>query len=328
MSESSGQDVMDTVDTETDDFKENSDDDRVESSDDMTDDKENSRDFRVDSSDDEDNNDDIDGVYILRSIDFFFLATLRLIGVDLITKTKTFTIRCIPTPSHEASMNFKKMPPKEYACVDLTVRVQPGGGEPSDLDELKYNENCSLVGTLRRKTGTKQMLMATLAFASKKLEQTVFHFTDASHVLIDGQEISLRDYGLLSKGTTWYQRTFGAMPREDTVSEIKEYKLRLETIISYKQSIALIKVLSANRKLDDYSCNWYINIIKSSVEKKHTWKKMLQNIDLYGEGGSFFSFRVVENILATLQLGNTYKWKITMTPPEVYKYLVATRKIY
>ena len=61
---------------------------------------------------------------------------------------------------------------------------------------------------------------------------------------------------------------------------------------------------------------------------KHTWKKMLQNIDLYGEGGSFFSFRVVENILATLQLGNTYKWKITMTPPEVYKYLVATRKIY
>lgn len=322
--ESLGQDVMDT---ETDDSKENSDDVRVESSDDMTDDKENSRNFRVDSSDDEDDHDDIDGVYILRSTDFFFLATLRLIGVDIRTKTKTFTIRCIPTPSDEASMNIK-MPPKDYACIDLTVRVQPGGGAPSDLDELKYNENCSLVGKLKRKTGTKQMLMATLAFASKKLEQTVFHFSDASHVLIDGQEISLRDYGLLSKGTTWYQRTFGAMPREDTAAEIQNYESRLETIISDKKSIALIKVLSANRELDDFSKFLYIDIIRRSVEKQHTWKKMLQNIDLDGKGGSFFSFRVTQNILAMLKLGNTYRWKITMTPQRVNQYLVATRKIY
>lgn len=161
---------------------------------------------------------DKDGVYILRSIDFFFLATIRLIGAT------NYEINLIPTPKNGPMLDSENSDDAS-ACVELSVYPN---SRVSDPDRPQMNEKCSLGSDLQKKSGTKQMHMSALSFASKILNQSVYRFTDASYVLCDGERISIRDYGLLVDNQTWYQRVFDAksVSFEDEL-ELEKYKIRL-----------------------------------------------------------------------------------------------------
>lgn len=264
-----------------------------------------------------------DGVYIVRSIDYFFLMTVRLI--DMNYSDSEYRIKCISTPYEDANV-VKPMPRRRF-CVDLSVLVYDDGRK-SKLNTLVYGKECSLLGKLERKTGTKQMLMATLAFASEHLGQNVFQFNDASQIVCDGHLISLRDYGLLVRGTTWYQRSFDAKTeKEDDAAELEKYSIRLDQTISKEQRDNLVRVLREGQ-LSAEKKTGYIDIVTRAVDDGSNWKEMLQVIDHDQKGCSFFSNDVVREILIMLGLLVVWEFEIEMTPETVNKFLKDTRKIY
>ena len=260
-----------------------------------------------------------DGVYIIKSIDFFFLLTVNVIHA--FQDQRVYDVKCVPTWSKTNSL-----PEQNSFCVELMVEVYPDR-RPSTLEILTYREDCSLGGPLTNKIGTEQMLMSTLAFASKKFGQNVFGFTDASRKIVYGIEVPLQQYGLLTVGTTWYQRAFGATPTGETSSNIQKYRDVLETRITHAQVEALRVVLQGPESLlSEKSSTKFMNILNRN--EGSTWKETLQAIDRQYDGVSFFSFDVVEEIQRLLQLEDANKWEIEITPERVSKFLIAARKIY
>lgn len=267
-----------------------------------------------------------DGVYIVRSIDFFFLVTVRLTGVDVVEKTSQYEINCVPTPSENANVhgNIPTRP-----CVETTVII--GGNEPSKLDILRYDKTCSLVGPLQKKTGTAQMLMSTLAFAAKTFDQYVFHFTDASSVACgDVARVSLRDYGILVDGKTWYERAFGATPASDKMtSALEKYPTQLQTRMSEGQSNWLIETLHSQNLLSKNNLDLFTRTLRECARAGNTWRQTLNKIAKYeNHGCSFFSYDIVEAITTLLQLAPVLNWRLEITDEKVAHFLKASEKIY
>ena len=273
-----------------------------------------------------------DGVYIVRSIDFFFLVTVRLVGVsfdeyDPDVKTSEYEINCVPTPSESASSN-EDIPTRP--CVEISVVIGTGD-RPTSLDIFRYDKDCSLVGQLQRKTGTQQMLMSTLAFAAKEFGQKVFHFTDASMIECENVEsISLRDYGLLVYGRTWYERNFDATPREPgDLAKRDEYALMLNTIISENQSNSLIEGFRSQTYLTVDELTRYVYILRESAANGNTWQQMIQRVTNHETRGcSFFSHDTVENILKLLGLEPILNYKIDLSDGRASQYFKDKHKIF
>lgn len=267
-----------------------------------------------------------DGVYIVRSIGFFFLVTVRLTGVDVVEKTSLYEINCVPTPSENANVhgNIPTRP-----CVEITAIL--GGNDPSKLDILRYDKTCSLVGPLQKKTGTAQMLMPTLAFAAKTFDQYVFHFTDASSVACgDVERISLRDYGILVDGKTWYERAFGATPASDEMtSALEKYATQLQTRMSEGQSNCLIETLHSQNLLSKNNLDLFTRALRECARAGNTWRQTLNKIAKYeNHGCSFFSYDTVEAITALLQLAPILDWRLEITDEKVAHFLKASEKNY
>lgn len=271
-----------------------------------------------------------DGVYIVRSIDFFFLVTVRLTGVnfdDSGEKTSEYEINCIPTPT-ESPVSNENIPTRP--CVQLSVIVG-AGDRPTSLDILRYDKNCSLVGHLHKKTGTEQMLMSTLAFAAKMFDKKIFYFTDASTIECENvKSISLRDYGLLVEGKTWYERNYDAtMYEPEDFVERDHYKAMLNTIISEEQSQYLIEGFRLQSFLTDDELTRYIYIVKKSAENGKTWQQMIQQVSNHETRGcSFFSFYTVDQIMELLGLRPLLSYKIEITDERASHFVKANQKIY
>jgi len=267
-----------------------------------------------------------DGVYIVRSVDFFFLVTVRLTDVDMDDGVQTYEVKCVPTPSENANID-DSIP--VTPCVEIEVDVGEGVG-PSRLEILRFDKTCSLVGKLQRGEGTKQMLMATLAFAAQMFGENVFTFTDASSIACDKmRRISLIDYGLLVHGKTWYERTFGAIVSDPFDQERRdEYDTMLKTIVTEEQSKSLIKAFGPQRFLSDDELTRYIYII-SKAAGETTWREMLRTIASdETRGCSFFSYETVDKILTLLDLSTILDFQIEMTNEKVTRYFKASQKIY
>lgn len=271
-----------------------------------------------------------DGVYIVRSIDYFFLITVRLTGVNFDepgAKTSQYEIKCVPTPSESASLN-EHIPTR--SCVEISVIVG-AGDSPTSLDILRYDKSCSLVGQLQRNTGTEQMLMSTLAFAAQMFGENVFHFTDASTIECENvKSISLRDYGLLVEGKTWYERNFDATIYEPGDFAAREnYKAMLNTIISEEQSNSLIEGFRSQTFLSDDELTRYVYIVNKSAHSGNTWQQMIQQVANHETRGcSFFSFDTVDKIMELLGLSPLLSYKIEMTDERASHFLKASHKIY
>lgn len=247
----------------------------------------------------------VEGVYIVKSIANFFLVTVKKDEED------EYIISLLPTPSKDHPLCA------EGACVQVMTF---GDDQKHYLAQLKYHPSCSLGGGLEKGSGTEEMLMCTLGFCYALFVQEgaspsiPFGLIDASIIHCDNHAVSLRDYEMLVRGKTWYQRKFYATTQDpvdqihldemlttlaDTRFDEHDYKA-LETILAKRMTVELR--------------DKYVEIMRESFTRKDSWQKMIEKIDAGDTRGcSFFFDDVVDYIKRTLGLRNVTKFTIEMT---------------
>lgn len=263
------------------------------------------------------------GVYIVRSIENFFLVTLE-------EYEKAYIIKCVPTASKDDHSTFDdaNFP---ISCVDMMV-TKKGSVSRFYLHNLSFESSCSLGGGLEHGDGTEELLMCMLGFCYKILQVEVtawFYFLDASEIKCDNTNISLRDYGLLVKGSTWYQRRLGAIATAESQKKLEKYTTVLtETIFLQKDADNLVQVLRVTNEVTSKKKAEYTKMLKGCVGK--TWREMLFQIN--GEqaqtGCSFFCDDVVDFILSHLDLEYVVHFEIGMNKKMANEYVKGFKIIY
>lgn len=268
------------------------------------------------------------GVYILRTTNFFFLATVKLDGWS--DTHWSYQINCIPTPSSNPDIN-PHIP--EKPCVDLMINLSRDKTKHGDIPKLEifeHNEKCSLVGSLPRGAGTRQMLMATLALAFYIFGQERFYLQDQSEVLCKNHAISLRDYSLLSRGQTWYARHFGASPiADDLKQELSKYKTKLQERIVPTQAVALSAAINNVDHFTIEERDAYLDIVKRASHEEKTWNNMFRDINPTGKDGcSFFRKLIVRTIHDLLGLEPVKAYGIVLNRQKAKEYLKDYKQIF
>lgn len=251
------------------------------------------------------------GVYIVRSFDNFFLVTLE-------EKEKAYIIKCLPTASKHDHSTFDD-DAFPTSCVDAIVPKGTPGVSASDfkLHTLRFDSSCSLGGGLEHGDGSEELLLCTLGFCYKifKVDGPAwFSFLDMSEIECEGSTISLRDYDLLVKGETWYQRRFGAtVDTKESQDRIDAYsKVLKKTTFSQEDADNLMEVLRWTDEMTLTNKYKYSRILKGVVGK--SWSHMISRIngDEERTGCSFFCDDVVNSIMLALGLGYVVRFEIEM----------------
>lgn len=265
----------------------------------------------------------MEGVYIVKSISNFFLLTVKA------DEDGEYTIALIATPSKNEPRRFG------VDCVQImTFKPEDNRHEDYHLAQLHYDSTCALGGGLGHGIGTEEMLMCTLGFCYKLFTREednskpmVFDLLDASEIYCDGHKVSLRDFELLVKGKTWYQRKFGATttdPDEQThLDELREKltntRFELWNFESIRQKIS--QRLGASLK------DKYVQIMQESLDRNESWQELIQRV-ADAQGCSFFFDDVTSYIKNTLGIHTVNEFNLEMTRARADLYVVDQHLVY
>lgn len=264
----------------------------------------------------------MEGVYIVKSIRNFFLLTVKA------DEDGEYTIALIPTPS--------KNEPKRFGvdCVQImTFLPEDNRHEDYHLAQLHYDSTCALGGGLGHGTGTEEMLMCTLGFCYKLFTKEdsskpmAFDLLDASEIYCDGQKVSLRDYELLVKGKTWYQRKFGATTSDpDEQIHLDEFIEKLSNTPFERWNFESLRQ-KLSQRLEVTLRDKYVQIMQESLDKNESWQMMIQRIGNV-QGCSFFFDDVAFYIKNTLGMPTVNEFSLEMTRARADLYVVDQHLVY
>ena len=205
----------------------------------------------------------------------------------------------------------------------------PGDNRHEDfnLAHLRFHPTCALGGGLEQGSGTEEMLMCTLGFCYDLFveENTplpiVFELLDASEIQCDGHRVSLRDYEILVKGKTWYQRKFGATTSDP--EDQKKMNAFLSKLASTPFDESDFNALrdKISQRLESPLKKKYIQIMQQSLAAKDNWQAMIRNIAA-ANGCSFFTADVVFYIKHTLGMESVIDFMIEMNKARADLYVL------
>lgn len=267
---------------------------------------------------------DLTGVYIARGAHEFYLLSLSINNTPFSPPNSTsLHLRNVPTPFSSEGDDI----PSE-TCVEIDINVPSNNRESptGELSSLEHNESCGLGKQMATgERGTVDLAMTALAFATKVLGVTKFRFTDASVIECDDQMISLRNYSLLAKGKTWYQRHFPNVTACTHYNRLKleadEAKLVAENVTA-DNTENIYKALDITGLSEDIK-NQCFQTLFFSVSRGETWRQMLAACPC-----SFFVDSVVSVIQQTLRLGDIFLFSLHLENAHVDQHLKKYQQVY
>lgn len=248
------------------------------------------------------------GVYIAKGEKEFYLFAVEMnerMGLNI-------TIRNVPTPFSNESDHIT-----DEQCVGISIRKRGYSSQETigNLYQVEHNDACGLGKRMERgRAGTVDVVMTALALAKRLFEVQIFEFIDLSKIECEGKIISLRTYGLLTKGSTWYSRyfpnVFAARQRDQEALKRNE-KILVERKITRDEAFRLSEATDPKYRAE---------IVNSVGE---TWRTMLKKFPC-----SFFGEHVTSVIIDLLRLKNPAAYRLQMTDEHVAKHLKNYKQIF
>lgn len=256
------------------------------------------------------------GVYILKSPDYIFLVSMQVAD----PKINSVKVNIQPVPRVDSHFDYTL----DFICLKITVNTRSMGLRGSTIQDtsythisdIGYDENCSVTSILKRKDGTKQMLLATLALCVQLFGVEKIQLVDASGFECEDEYIDLFLHNLLVYGKTWYERKHGAVAASHT-QLLAQSKTALAGIVSESYANELIAMTH------DDSIQTQI---REAIDKK-SWNQLFHDINEVG--CSFFTGEVLESAETFFDIPNVTHWDVSkLLQLDLDSYLVSYKKIY
>ena len=273
-----------------------------------------------------DDDDDVAGVYITKSVNHFFL--IRVSKIKKRADKMTYMISVSPTPHNHA----KQIPDvDDSTCLQITVKSSSEKIK-AHIDFLNHENICSMCRPLERKTGTYEMVVSTLSFCYELFGTEKFSLYDASSFLCGPEElkITMRHHNLLVHGKSWYERTFGAIPvkREDRVLW-SDAQSRMREIADTETVIDIVNMAKGN--IPRPQRKPIMDILKNNMGSS-SWIEIFQKINnLEDDKGCIFFRPIIMNIIGdedTLNIPRVQDWVINIDPNDNSETLLDSKRIY
>jgi hypothetical protein len=152
------------------------------------------------------------------------------------------------------------------------------------LQHLNFYESCAINKSLIKKTGTIEMLFATLEYIKQQYGNNLqYFFEDDSKIIIEGITLNLSMIYILLYGETWYMKNIKAIPVSiefsETLNIINNYLINNKDKLSYffEFNFNNNNNNNNNNSHENIISNKLFNIIKSKYKNKNITKKNLFN---------------------------------------------------
>ena len=254
-------------------------------------------------------------VYILKSKNNFFLTSVIKEAEHNGKIECSIACRSIPYDKKEMVSD----PDYTYymesiPCLTLRLYIDTRTGKSVDnssyLAYIEFMEECSMKGELKRGGGMTELVTCHFALCSELFGVTQYNLLDLSTVDCNGMKMSLRDYGMLVQGKTWYQRRLNAKTlRAEDDDKLAQYPIKLGQTFSYEDS-ELLKDAMIETGISIPDREKYSSILTDSAEEGYTWQYTLSRIDSNKSGCSFFMKNVVDAILMSLGLDRVVNYRV------------------
>jgi len=193
--------------------------------------------------------------------------------MELVTNNYTFGVVRKKMSNTHYFYTIGNLQNKSHPCIEFMVSKEAHGWHLT-IEHLQYHASCSLE-MLEKKNGTREMLQGAICAIVKKHPKIVrIELTDASFFTTSsGHHIPLPEYRMITRGKTWYQEYFGAMPLStDLRIKLKLYnksrELALEDLNNQELSDKTLIDIMNRYDLKEISHRaWFI-----PLEEVLTWK--------------------------------------------------------
>ena len=265
------------------------------------------------------------GVYIIRSMNYFFLIRINVHKRS--SGKMKYTISVSPTPHN------KELPIPEVhnsTCMQLTIRIS-SSEQRAHIDSLNHEDTCSMCDSLGDGNGTGEMIKCILSFCSKMFGIKVFSINDADHFWCEdiNQQIPTRVHDLLVFGKSWLESNVNAVPMD------------LEDKISWNDAQYRLSQLPTNDSKDEI-----VDIIRSSMSTNHSkiiipivldekalsWNEIFLNISKIekGSGCVFFQTSIMEKLydVDVLDIPRVSNWIVNVDNVTIQDNLLDYKRIF
>jgi len=231
-----------------------------------------------------------DGVYIIKSLNYFFL--IRVSGSKREYGTKHMIV---VTPGPDNS-NPSMMPDiSSDVCLEISIKVYTNT-VTACIESLAHEDMCSMCKTLCKKEGTYEMVMSTLSFCSKLFNVDTFDLYDASSFYCDPVDtitigiINMKKHNLLVYGSSWYERIFNAIPTGRTDQVLwSNAKSRVETTVDRPTIEELLDIYRSN--IPEDLMNMLIKVTDKHLKKSSSWTTVFEELHRMDGGKGFIFFK-------------------------------------
>lgn len=267
---------------------------------------------------------DTEGFYVTISTDYTFLVKVKKES-DFIDDI-IFIVSISPVPKIQADI---KPSHDDHTCLNITVTI--GDENMAHLGGINHDRICTVSPNLPPKHGTYQMLMSTLNLCHQLFGVTKFTLHDtAVFFCTPDEKIFLRPYNMLIHGKSWYERKFGAYPKDPQErTSWERAKQTLNPIVDKSRADQIIKRIQEDTTMGfgRGRFNYLKEIIMDSVDVK-SWVEMFSTInDIESIGCKFFLQRNLRRYLSILDIPNPEDWVIELKPWRIGRDLVAYTKL-
>lgn len=174
-----------------------------------------------------------------------------LVKVEQNSSVEGTSIRVVPA-AFRAQDNFDALINDDAPTFPFgsdCLRISSYGDRPI-LAHLDYFKNCSMGDTMERKSGTYDMVSATIAFCAELLGDsfTKIGVQDATSFWCGRKRVTMWLHNLLVYGETYYERKFGATPDVSDAEHWTNTKTRLGTEKASRDLVTLL--MEETEKLD------------------------------------------------------------------------------